>query len=866
MKFAEYLKDNLVPEWKDKYLDYKGGKKKIKKITSSPTFLGGKPTNPLSTPKTLAKFPSTNLRDFKFNQKTNDSFEELPPAAVNPTESIQTVPQKENTQPANDRTPLLYGTPADANYSQSSLNGQELQDQTLRKRTHTETLKPQTYSGGSVDLATGFPLESCNDTSEKEFTEWLDRELHKIESFYKQREDNAVQRFLLLQDQLYHLREENDSMKKKAKIGSDELIKTGIAKTTKRLYTINKFELPSLPFITNKSQKDIDDASKKKDFQQHIHTVPFYVARRQLKAAVQEYYRGLELLKSYRMLNRTGFRKLLKKFDKQTQFELSPRYMEKVNGSNFASSDVLDNIATKVEDVYSTNFENGNRKIAVEKLRSSQREDKFYGSMFFSGIFYGLSIPLLAYAIYLALHKTIDKTIIEGKFIITIWAGFFMIILLSILFGICCQVWASYKVNYRFIFEFNPRTALNWRQFHLIPSFSLFALSLFAWFGFNDFWPEHIPSRDWPWFFFAAGLIILLNPFNVLYMESRKWLLNSLWRLMFSGFYPVEFRDFFIGDMVSSLTYTTGNLSFFFCLYGTHWRGAEEGDPVCGSSRSRLMGFCSTLPAIWRLLQCFRRYADSGDWFPHLANMAKYGVSMTYYITLSVYRIDKTQSHRAIFIFFAVINSVYSSLWDIFMDWSLMHNRHLLRDDLIFPKTFYYFSMVADVLLRFQWIFYALFSENIQQSAVTSFCVAIAEIIRRAIWVIIRLENEHVTNIHLYRASRETPLPYGTVTRAMTPRESIDEAPEQHPRYHEESQPDIESTLPEADQERTNSLRRRKTILDTAIFQNVSKAIVNAHAKDFQRRKQNDNMDNDASNSSDDENSDDENTIIGRRH
>jgi hypothetical protein len=27
------------------------------------------------------------------------------------------------------------------------------------------------------------------------------------------------------------------------------------------------------------------------------------------------------------------------------------------------------------------------------------------------------------------------------------------------------------------------------------------------------------------------------------------------WRLLFSGFYPVEFRDFFLGDMYCSLTY-----------------------------------------------------------------------------------------------------------------------------------------------------------------------------------------------------------------------------------------------------------------------------------------------------------------------
>jgi len=33
---------------------------------------------------------------------------------------------------------------------------------------------------------------------------------------------------------------------------------------------------------------------------------------------------------------------------------------------------------------------------------------------------------------------------------------------------------------------------------------------------------------------------------------------RSQWRLLFAGLYPVEFRDFFLGDMFCSLTYAMG--------------------------------------------------------------------------------------------------------------------------------------------------------------------------------------------------------------------------------------------------------------------------------------------------------------------
>lgn len=44
---------------------------------------------------------------------------------------------------------------------------------------------------------------------------------------------------------------------------------------------------------------------------------------------------------------------------------------------------------------------------------------------------------------------------------------------------------------------------------------------------------------------------------------------------------------------------------------------------MCNSSSSRLLGFFTALPAVWRLLQCARRYYDTRAAFPHLFNLAK---------------------------------------------------------------------------------------------------------------------------------------------------------------------------------------------------------------------------------------------------
>jgi hypothetical protein len=69
----------------------------------------------------------------------------------------------------------------------------------------------------------------------------------------------------------------------------------------------------------------------------------------------------------------------------------------------------------------------------------------------------------------------------------------------------------------------------------------------------------------------------------------------------------------------------------------------------------------TTLPGMWRLLQCLRRYKDTRNIFPHLVNGGKYGMTIMYYMTLSIYRIRNTPGNLALFITFAAINSFYCS-------------------------------------------------------------------------------------------------------------------------------------------------------------------------------------------------------------
>lgn len=608
--------------------------------------------------------------------------------------------------------------------------------------------------------------------------------------------------------------------------------------------------------------------------------VPYYFARKHLKDALIEHYRSIALIRLYRTMNRTALRKITKKFDKATGASISSDFMKKVDKeSYFQTSETLDQVLTRVEDIFLTYFdsEKSDRKHGLEKLRSATyaynnsdiRAQSYYKASFLSGLFTGVALPFFGIGLYIALKHTLSRVLPEGRFLLQIWGGFFLINISLFLVGINFIVYSRFQVNYRFIFEFNLANALDFRQFFLLPSMGLGLLCAFAWISFLDFWPNTLPGRVWPLIYLACVLLLFLWPGTLFYPASRRWLQIALWRIVCSGLYPVEFRDFYLGDILCSLTYSISNLSFFICLYADKWKHVLKGGEIppssalCGSSHSRLMGFLATLPSIWRFLQCLRRYMDTGDAFPHLANMMKYAVSSIYYCLLSVWRIEQSASARAAFITFACINSIFSSIWDIVMDWSLgqiSSKNFLLRDHLFYEKPLYYYiAMVLDVILRFQWIFYAFFSEQLQQLAVTSFCIALAELLRRFVWMFFRMENEHSANVTMFRASRESPLPYmvsSKVERAINKlvdlrynaREKLsdDDLSSENAIPQQVSQGTTtafigsgsqrmgydESSIGRTPTELSRSRERRKST-----FMTISNALNKAHVKDFQRKK-----------------------------
>lgn len=712
-------------------------------------------------------------------------------------------------------------------------------------------------TGGDVSLRSYREL----DTKQDEFFDFLDGELNKIEEFYKLKENEASERLQQLREQLHEMRDRRVEELYEHKNKPEELkpaARNGMLRGSHIPHAIESAvgrrphfgkTTTAMAKMGSPSQPQANEIDHRRDYTRkpHPNEVPYRAAKKKLKLAMQEFYRGLELLKSYALLNRTAFRKITKKYDKTVNARPTGRYMsENVNKAYFVKSEAIDQYITTVEDLYARYFEKGSRKIAVGKLRVKTPKSNAYtatafrnGLLLAGGLVFGIQ-GLVQGAEHLFHHD--PDVVTKTEYLLQIYAGYFLSLLLFMLFVLDCRLFSRAKINYVFIFEFDTRHVLDWRQLAELPCLFAFLEGLFLWFNFRQ------PGADlmfiwWPVVLAGLTAIVMFLPVPLFYSKSRQWWAYANWRLLLAGLYPVEFRDFLLGDMYCSETYAMGNIELFFCLYAGHW-----GNPAtCNSSHSRLLGFLATLPAIWRAFQCLRRYYDSRNWFPHLANCAKYMCNILFYMSLSLWRLNKVSELKALFILFGTINASYCSIWDVVMDWSLFNpyaRYPLLRETLGYRRVWmYYAAMVIDPILRFNWIFYAIYADDIQHSSLISFFVAFSEVIRRGIWCIFRVENEHCTNVGRFRASRDIPLPYAmpSSTSPQSLGSDLQQQEQDGAQRPQTTGADVESRGPGP----SPSLRKRHpqtpvlggATPGTRSLQRVGTIITQAHAQDFEKKK-----------------------------
>jgi hypothetical protein len=364
---------------------------------------------------------------------------------------------------------------------------------------------------------------------EQEFFDFMDRELNKVKTFYEEKDKQAGNRLNILRQQLHIMRtRRNKQLRSKQRFP----LTSKLSRSKKETAAHKPPFTPITPAAGNIAERDYVKKRTDED------DVSYRAAKHKLRLALQEFYRSLELLKAYSLLNLTAFRKLMKKCDKMERpnARSGKQWMvEHASPSDFVKSHQLEEHVEQVEDLYTRYFENGNRKLARTKLRRlASAEGNKAISAAFNGVLVGVGLTFAVEAVVLGTKKLFedeDEEIrLQTSFLLQIYAGYFLMLYLFTWFCICCRVWNAFKVNYSFIFEFNPKHDLDWKQLSEFPSFLTLLMGLCMWLNFSDIFKD-VLYLWYPVILIGLTLILIFLPLPLFRWRSRRWFVIAHVRL-----------------------------------------------------------------------------------------------------------------------------------------------------------------------------------------------------------------------------------------------------------------------------------------------------------------------------------------------
>ncbi|GMJ05721.1 hypothetical protein like AT1G68740 [Hibiscus trionum] len=768
VKFSKQFEGQLVPEWKEAFVDYRQLKTDLKKIR----ILNTAATNAHQT----TSFPDKLLSSI--------------------------------------RKSSLFGHHRRSDHGVIQVH----------KRLATST------SRGDLLYETELLEQFADTEAAKEFFACLDMQLNKVNQFYKTKEKEFLERGECLKKQMQILTQLKTIVKQRRKGGSapgeeedasisctfsceedsvkdrkeheqpqqdDELDKNEVSFSDssrsdemaklrslsgrvfgfqgKNLRINIPLTTPSRTFsaISYLVWDDLVNQSSKKCGPQggklHINKSKLHNAEKMIKGAFVELYKGLGYLKTYRHLNMLAFIKILKKFDKVTGKQVLPIYLKVVESSYFNCSDKVMNLSDEVEDLFTRHFADEDHRKAMKYLRPQQRKES-PAVAFFIGLFTGCFVALLAGYIIMAHLTGMYRRQPESIYMDTAYPVLSMFSLLFLhffLYGCNIFMWRKARINYSFIFELAPTKELKYRDVFLICSTSMTAVVgiMFVHLSLVTKGYSHAPIQAIPGLLLLVFVLLLVCPFNIFYYSSRYRFLSVIRNIILSPLYKVVLLDFFMADQLCSQVPMLRNLEYVACYYITgSYKTQDYGYCVRAKQYRDLVYAVSFLPYYWRAMQCARRWFDEGQ-TTHLVNLGKYVSAMLAAGAKVAYEKERSTGWLCLVVVMSSAATVYQLYWDFVKDWGLLQSNSKnpwLRNELMLRRKFiYYISMGLNLVLRLAWLQTVVHSsfQNVDYR-VTGLFLAALEVIRRGLWNFYRLENEHLNNAGKFRAVKIVPLPF----------------------------------------------------------------------------------------------------------
>ncbi len=130
--------------------------------------------------------------------------------------------------------------------------------------------------------------------------------------------------------------------------------------------------------------------------------------------------------------------------------------------------------------------------------------------------------------------------------------------------------------------------------------------------------------------FLLLVLLMMAWPGPQFYRSTRWYLAKLLFRTVTSPFAKVQFKEAFFADQLTSMVRFVTDLAYTTCYYTTaaFLLDDNSGAQHCIDQITYSAWAVSCAPHYFRLMQCFKRYYDTREAMPHLANAGKYSVAI----------------------------------------------------------------------------------------------------------------------------------------------------------------------------------------------------------------------------------------------